>query len=101
HARGMWLNLRGGWHPFVRSSLYRSIAALPFHERLRALRVATVRERIVAEPCSATWDYANTYRIASNRQADWKADDCIALIAKQQGRPPAEVAYDMLTAEDG
>ena len=86
---------------------YKRIAHLSFAERLALLRQPELRARILAEEFEGSrcgqmidrWD--RLYPFGDPPDYEPKASDSIASRAARQGRPPAELAYDLMIEGDG
>ena len=100
-----------GWelsqNPFFGRPSYRSIAGLPFPERLARLRDPSFRARILAEAFEGDrrarrverWD--RLFPLGEPPDYEPSADKSIAAIAAREGRTPEEVAYDLMMERDG
>jgi N-acyl-D-aspartate/D-glutamate deacylase len=100
-----------GWelsqNPFFGRPSYRSIAGLPFPERLARLRDPSFRARILAEAFEGDrrarrverWD--RLFPLGDPPDYEPSADKSIAAIAAREGRTPEEVAYDLMMERDG
>jgi N-acyl-D-aspartate/D-glutamate deacylase len=96
------------FHPFCQLETYKPFAALPFNERVKALRKPEVRARLIAEEPAEPVSLA-----AIGRYFDWMfpfgdppdyeppRETSIAALAKVKGVPPAEVAYDLMMEDGG
>jgi len=113
-AIGMIHGLECSMHPFFLAPSYVAIAQLPLAERVRRMRAPEMRARILAEAAvapgnrrldSITQHFHKYFPIAhgQNAEADYepRPEDSVAGIAVRQGKPPAEVAYDLLLEDDG
>jgi N-acyl-D-aspartate/D-glutamate deacylase len=100
-----------GWelsqNPFFGRPSYRSIAGLPFPERLARLRDPSFRARILAEAFEGDrrarrverWD--RLFPLGDPPDYEPSADKSIAAIAAREGRTPEEVAYDLMMERGG
>jgi N-acyl-D-aspartate/D-glutamate deacylase len=94
-------------NPFIGRPSYKAIAHLPFPERLAILRQPEFRARVLAEAFEGSrrakrverWD--RMYPLGDPPDYEPKAEHSIAARAARQGRPPEEVAYDLLLERDG
>jgi N-acyl-D-aspartate/D-glutamate deacylase len=94
-------------NPFMGRPSYKAIAHLPFPERLAILRQPEFRARVLAEAFEGSrrakrverWD--RMYPLGDPPDYEPKAEHSIAARAARQGRPPEEVAYDLLLERDG
>ncbi len=110
---GMVHGLECSMHPFFLAPSYIEIAALPLAERVQRMREPARRARILAEAAvapanrrldSITHHFHKYFPLSgTGASADYEpcAEDSIAGIAAQQGRAPAEVAYDLLLEDQG
>ena len=112
-----------GWqtsvHPFIGHPEFAKLAALPFEERLRALRRPEVRETLVAggelrtdglppdapiPPAFLQFLVASTrkmYAMAGGHDYEPDPASSIAGVAAATGRSAAELVFDALMEEDG
>jgi N-acyl-D-aspartate/D-glutamate deacylase len=94
-------------NPFMGRPSYKSIAHLPFPERLAQLRQPEFRALILAEAFEGSrrakrverWD--RMYPLGDPPDYEPKAENSIAARAAREGRSPEEVAYDLLLERDG
>jgi N-acyl-D-aspartate/D-glutamate deacylase len=94
-------------NPFMGRRSYKSIAHLPFPERLAALRDPGFRARLLEEPFESgqraqraqRWD--RMFPLGDPPNYEPAAEDSIAARADREGRRPDEVAYDLLMQRDG
>ena len=109
---GRPLNLLIGlqtFHPFSFHPTYKALADLPLAERVARLRRPEVREAIVNEKpaeedplmqfVGASLD--RIYPMGEPPDYEPTADMSVDAIARREGRPPAEVLYDLLLGHDG
>lgn len=93
--------------PFSQCPTYETIAPLPLPERLKRMRDPEIRALILAErqedPAMANRvaNYDNLYRMEDPPDYEPAPETSIAAIAARAGKPPAEVAYDVLMERDG
>ncbi|HTB40691.1 MAG TPA: amidohydrolase family protein [Reyranella sp.] len=94
-------------NPFMGRPSYKSIAHLPFPERLAQLRQPEFRARILAEAFEGSWRakrverWDRMYPLGDPPDYEPKAENSIAARAAREGRSPEEVAYDLLLERDG
>ncbi len=95
-------------HPFIFHTAYQQVAALPFAERIARLRTPEVREAILTEKVSIegiaaflTSSWHKLFLLGDPPDYEPAADRSVAAIAERQGRPPQEVAYDLMLEDDG
>jgi N-acyl-D-aspartate/D-glutamate deacylase len=94
-------------NPFMGRPSYKSIAHLPFPERLVRLREPEFRARILAEQFQGSrragrverWD--RMYPLGDPPDYEPKAENSIAARAAREGRSPEEVAYNLLLERNG
>jgi N-acyl-D-aspartate/D-glutamate deacylase len=110
---GSLFGLSGTQNPFAATPTYRSIASLPLPERVALMRQPDVRRRILCEdPFKLStfplfermgFDKMYEYMFLLGDPPDYEPprEASIAGIARREGRPAAEVAYDMLLADEG
>ena len=101
------LGLELSQNPFGGRPSYKRIAHLPFAERLALLRQPEMRARILSESFEGDrrgqlidrWD--RMYPFGDPPDYEPKAEDSVAARAARAGRPPAELAYDLMIEGDG
>jgi N-acyl-D-aspartate/D-glutamate deacylase len=110
---GSLFGLSGTQNPFSATPTYRSIAHLPLAERAARMREPQVRAAILSEdpfkdssfPLWERLGYARMYErmflLADPPDYEPPREASITAIAAREGRTGAEVAYDMLTANEG
>ena len=106
---GILLGLEGTQNPFSGTRTYREIAALPLDERVARMRDPEVRARMLADDPLEMNTFALLPRLSNERifplgaPVDYAPprESSIAAIAAREGRSAAEVAYDLLLAEEG
>jgi N-acyl-D-aspartate/D-glutamate deacylase len=96
------------YHPFACHDAYRELAHLPLGERVAQLRRPEVREAIVSEKVEAVGIIAlllgHFHKIFPlGDPPDYEPDpsSSVAAIAAREGRPPIEVAFDLMMRRDG
>ncbi|MEM7541491.1 MAG: amidohydrolase family protein [Pseudomonadota bacterium] len=108
-----------GTHPFAARPSYIAIADLPLSERLKEMRKAEVRERILSEAIphsarllrllflegkamrSSISDYERIYWLGDPPDYEPAPELSIAAIAAREGVDPEAVAYDRLLEREG
>ena len=124
-ATGLILGWESTVHPFSMHPEYQPLADLPAAERLERLREPGMREALingaphfVTTPAEGDGEglpagygigamialgFNNMFRLMQNGVPDYepKAEDSIAHLAQAQGKPPAEVVFDMLMENNG
>jgi len=96
-------------NPFVNTPAYKTLAHLKLAERVIELRKPEVRARILAEdpdeallPLTAmTRQYDVMFELSDPPCYEPDPNTSIAARAAREGRPAAEVAYDLLLENDG
>jgi len=88
--------------PFSRCPSYRALSALPFEEKVAALRDPVTRGRIIAEAAKdpyPRWEY----RFEFTGPPDYEPEpaDSLAARAARAGVTPQELAYEMMLEDDG
>jgi N-acyl-D-aspartate/D-glutamate deacylase len=107
-AIGIIMNWRATAHPFALVPAAATLLQQPWDQALPGLRDPEIRRKILdAEPAQlgefelfVTRTWSNMFPL---RGADYEphANESVAAIAARTGRPPAEVAWDILMEEDG
>lgn len=101
-----------GWessaHPFMFHRAYREIADLPLAERVARLRKPEVRRAILDEVVElrglqaiVMQSFHRVYPLGDPPEYEPGPELSVVAIAEREGRPPAEVAYDLMLEEDG
>lgn len=106
---GILFGLLGSQNPFAGTPTYKTIALLPAAERAAAMRRPDIRAAILSEdpyegsnfPLLRRLTYERMFPFGEPLNYEPPADMAITAIAAREGRSAAEVAYDMLTADDG
>ncbi len=96
-------------NPFVNTPAYKALAHLPLAERVAELRKSEVKARILADdpdeallPLTAmTRQYDVMFKLGEPPCYEPEPGSSIAERAAREGRPPEEVAYDLLLENDG
>lgn len=105
------LGLELSQNPFSGRPSYKTIAHLPFPERLAQMRRPEFRARILAEHFEGEkragrverWDRMYPLGEPPNYEPNYEpaAENSIAARAQREGRSPEEVVYDLLIERDG
>ena len=102
------LGLEASAHPFMLHAAYGPLADLPLRERVARLRRPEVRAAILGETLDDAGAAAfiadawgHTFPLGDPPDYEPPPDRSVAALAAQQGRPPAEVAYDLMLERDG
>jgi N-acyl-D-aspartate/D-glutamate deacylase len=106
-ATGVLLGFEISQHPFVGTPGYKAIADLPFEQRIAALRTSELRSRLLAETTDdpvlvrrvMRWD--RIFPLGDPPDYEPAPETSIAARAEREGRPPAELAYDLLLENGG
>lgn len=108
---GRPVGLMFGWdlsqHPFVGKPSWPALAALPFAERLAALRTPELRARLLAEPTPdpalharlQNWD--RIFRLGTPPDYEPHPDTALGPEARRRGVDPAALCYDWMLEQDG
>ena len=96
-------------NPFARFPSFIELKKLSQPERLGQLRRPEVKARILADndPAPTAWTniFANpwrlTFALGANPNYEPDPNTSVKALAQQQGREPAELAYDMMLESDG
>jgi N-acyl-D-aspartate/D-glutamate deacylase len=102
-AVGLLLGLQCTLHPLLTNAVYGEIADLPLPERVRAMRDPALRARILAADDGSRFLRAFDRMNVVDDPPDYEPtpDTSIAARAAREGRPPLELAYDLLLDDDG
>jgi N-acyl-D-aspartate/D-glutamate deacylase len=106
---GILLGLNGSQNPFAGCASYKAIAHLPAPARAAAMRDPTLRARLLSEDRISGSTFPLITRLSFERMFPFgdppdyapPRDASIAAIAAREARTAEEVAYDLLTADDG
>jgi N-acyl-D-aspartate/D-glutamate deacylase len=110
---GIVMNWRASTHPFVTRASWKAIAERPWAEQLEALRDPAFKARLLADPIErpdidvgALADlllhgWSMQFPLGDDPDYEPAAEASVAAIAAREGRNPAEVAYDVMTADEG
>ena len=106
---GAMLGFDLSFNPFSFCPSYKALAHLPIDDRIQQLRRPEVRARILADPA----DDANKQLVKMTREVDNifplgdppnyspTREESIGALGRRLGRPPLDVAYDILLERDG
>src|SRR5262245_12608449 len=103
------LGLQGTLCPFTAHPAYREIAAYKLDRKLATMRDAAFRERLLAESpdpklgaiARRVTAFERIFPLGEPPDYEPPRERSIASIAQRLGRPPAEVAYDLLLEDEG
>ncbi len=105
-AVGVLLGLDATLNPFCSHPSWSALAALPRSERLARLRDPALRARLLAEepaPAMAgiAFDFDRLFALGDPPDYEPTHEQSIAAEAARRGMAPAELAYDLLLADEG
>ncbi len=110
-AIGILLGFEATLNPFILAPAWKEIRALPMPERVARLRRDDVRRSLVEQMATDPKGSVTSGRLISRFEMMFPLGDppvyepdpesSIAATARREGRPPAEVAYDLLLERDG
>ncbi len=100
-----------GEHPFSRLPSFQAIADLPLAERIARMRMPELRARLLAEEDPNTMGVSLLFNSPTFWEGTYVAGEpinhmpdrsqCVAEMAKKEGRSPREVAYDLFLEKGG
>ncbi len=110
-AIGILLGFEATLNPFILAPAWKEIRALPMPERVERLRRDDVRRSLIDQMATDPKGSVTSGRLISRFEMMFPLGDppvyepdpesSIAATARREGRPPAEVAYDLLLQRDG
>ena len=108
-AQGMLMCLGGNIHPFTYHPTYRdTLARLPVPEQVARMREPALRARILAEAPEmdgvmhrVVTAFDKFFPVADAIDYEPPEEACVSRLAEREGRPPQEVAYDLLLEQEG
>ena len=112
-GNGIVMAWRGTVHPFLWKPAWTEIASLPWERQLAALRDPAFRARMIAEPSVfpetdlayflqiVAGGWSMQYAMGPGFDYEPTAADSIMALAGARGVDGAEIAYDLLMADDG
>jgi N-acyl-D-aspartate/D-glutamate deacylase len=105
-AVGVLLGLDATLNPFCSHPSWSVLAALPRAERLARLRDPALRSRLLAEKPAAAmagiaFDFARIFALGDPPDYEPTPEQSVAAEASRRGVAPAELAYDLLLADEG
>ena len=103
------VGFESSYHPFVDHVAYRAIADLPLEERLARLRTPEVRAAILAEEPPTTMgpaafllaNFHKLFPLEDPPDYELAPETSVGANAEREGRPPFEVAYDLMLQREG
>ncbi|MGI9424842.1 MAG: N-acyl-D-amino-acid deacylase family protein, partial [Hyphomicrobiaceae bacterium] len=105
---GLVLGLELSRSPFLGHPSYREIMHLPLIERVSLMRDPATRKRILSEDPIRTDDplirkpnYNRVFRLGDPPDYEQPWENALGPVAREQGRDPADIAYDALLENDG
>ena len=104
---GILLGFEISQNPFIGRPSWSEVENLPFEQKMLRLRNPEFRARLISEAIEdevlsrrvTKWD--RIFPLGDPPDYEPPAEASVAAIAARQGRPPAEVAYDMLLENGG
>ena len=104
---GILLGFEISQNPFIGRPSWSEVENLPFEQKIARLRNPEFRARLIGEAIEdevlsrrvTKWD--RIFPLGDPPDYEPPAEKSVAAIAARQGRPPAEVAYDMLLENGG
>ncbi|WP_176593870.1 amidohydrolase family protein [Sphingobium sp. EM0848] len=97
-------------HPFCTSPTYKSLAHLPFEEKIARLQRPEIKAAILADPLTPdpgnaltdfVFNFDRIFPLGDNPDYEPSLADSVAGRARALDMPPAELAYDLLLEKDG
>jgi len=106
---GMLMTLESEYHPFSHHPSYLAIAGLPLPMRLRILRDAVFKAKLLAETSTnkhGFWrarmqQFDGMFQLGDPPDYEPEPSRSIAAIAAREGRAPLDVVYDLLLENHG
>ncbi len=106
---GILMGFQSSLHPFVAHAGYQAIRDLPLAERVEKMREPAVRAAILDNPPDignpvmsfVMGAFHKLFPLGDELDYEPTADTSVAAVAEREGRPPHEVAYDMLLEDEG
>jgi N-acyl-D-amino-acid deacylase len=101
------LGFESSANPFMFTPGYAEIAQLPFAERIERLRRPEVRSAILEASLKIEGiaaflsNFDKLFPLGDPPDYEPGPEQCVAAIARREGRDPNEVAYDLLLENDG
>jgi N-acyl-D-aspartate/D-glutamate deacylase len=109
---GVVMNWRTTAHPFLTRASWKAIAEKPWAEQLAALKDSAFKARLLADPIERPEidngladilfsGWSMQFPLGDDPDYEPAREDSIAGLAARAGRDPQEVAYDLMTADEG
>ncbi|AOZ05307.1 N-acyl-D-amino-acid deacylase family protein [Cupriavidus malaysiensis] len=106
---GLLFSWETSLHPFIQSVAYQRLQGLPFAQRIAALRQPDTRhailhgERTLADKNLERMfsQFSRIYPMEARPDYEPAEDKSVASLARQSGRDPLEVIYDLMLEQDG
>ena len=106
---GILLGLQASLNPFTLHPAFQALAHLPHAEKLAALRDPEVRARILADTPGKTevalarrlGNFPAIFPLGDPPNYEPPRESSLAAMAEREGRPAAEIAYDLLLEDEG
>jgi N-acyl-D-aspartate/D-glutamate deacylase len=102
-AIGILLGHQATMSPLMASSTARSLAHLPFEERIEQFRRSEVRDAVLADLAATPnrYSWAQMFVLADPPDYEPPAETSVAAMAERDGVAPEALAYDLLLADGG
>ena len=106
---GFFLGLECSLHPFMSKAAYKEIRDLSLADRVERMRDPEFKQRVISEVRQhkshimqeVTGAFDKMFRLGDPPNYEPSEDQSIAAMAMREGRPPSEVAYDILLEREG
>ena len=110
---GVLMGWRGTVHPFFTRASWKRIADKPWEQQLAALKDPAFKAQLLADPIErpeidlgpivdlVLFGWPMQFELGETPDYEPGPEKSIAALAAAQGRDPAELAYDMLMADEG
>jgi N-acyl-D-aspartate/D-glutamate deacylase len=104
---GLMLGFELSQHPFIGRPSWQPLAALPFAEKMQALRDPAVKARLLAEEATDptlrarlnTWDMI--FKLGTPPDYEPRPETSVGAIARARGMEPAALAWEWMMEQDG
>jgi N-acyl-D-aspartate/D-glutamate deacylase len=106
-AIGILLGLEATLNPFIGHETYKEIAHLPLADRVAVMRDPSFRERLLTEDRQKREGlfrfvgYDRMFELADPPDYEPEPAASVAARAEREGRPPEDLAYDLMLEADG